>query len=85
MGTAGGACCVPASFLANPTHSKIIAPANSWRSAFKRDDERLTSQSILLFKTKRHEPDWPRERLRAESRCHFEKDDEPTCIIIRAR
>jgi hypothetical protein len=48
-------------------------------------DKRLASQPILLFKAKRHEPDWSHERLRAEVQCHFEKHDKSTRVVICAR
>ena len=62
-GTPGGTCCVPASLLANPTHSRMIAPANCTALGFQAGRERLTPQSILLFETECHEPDRSRERL----------------------
>jgi hypothetical protein len=51
---------------------------------FQTGRERLTPQSILLFKTECHDPDGSRERLRTEARSHFEEDHKPTCVIIRA-
>ncbi len=85
MGTPGGTCCVPASLLANPTHSRMIAPANCTSFCFQTGRERLTPQSILLFEAECHEPDRSPERLRAEARRHFKEDHEPTRVIIRAR
>jgi hypothetical protein len=52
---------------------------------FQTGRERLTPQSILLFKTKCHKPNRSYERLGAEAGCHLEKHHQPTCIIIRTR
>src|SRR6266850_510983 len=51
---------------------------------FQAGHEGLTPEAILLLKTECHEPDWSRERSRTKARSHFEKDHEPTCVVIRA-
>jgi hypothetical protein len=52
---------------------------------FQTGHEGLTPQSILLFKTERHQPDRSRERLHAELRRYFEEDHQPTRVIVCAR